>query len=84
MESSHVDTSFVLNPGEARGATLQVIRFSPPANSPLGSVFSYNAMFAQVAMLPNAQRVQTVREYSVSFQNLNASHGAPGAGNLNE
>jgi len=63
------DPSFVLQPGETRNATFQVIRYRP-GNAQLGTSYTYSVSVQQLEILPSKQ-IRTIREYSMNFTDLN-------------
>lgn len=65
------DAQFVLNPGETRAATFNVIRFNSGA-SQVGTAFNYDVVIQQLEILPS-QQVRTVRDYSLNFASLSAN-----------
>lgn len=71
VTGSGADPSFRLNPGEAREASFQIIRFSP-GRTALGSAFTWSLVVENLEVLPGNQ-VRSTREYNLNFQNLNAS-----------
>ncbi|MEG9437767.1 hypothetical protein JAO29_16580 [Edaphobacter sp. HDX4] len=79
--SSSADPRFILQPGETRNATFQVIRYRP-GNAPLGTSYTYNVTIQQLEILPSEQ-IRTVREYSMNFANLNAG-GMPHVQEIND
>lgn len=80
-----VDSSFALRPGESRNATFQIVRYSPPRNSPIGTGFTWDLALSELEVLPNGQQVRNVREHSLSFRDLTARGAAAAApGSVNE
>lgn len=73
-----VDSSFVLRPGESRNGTFQLVRYSPPRNSPLGTGFTWDLVVTQLEVLPNGQQVRPLRDHSLSFRDLTVSMANPG------
>lgn len=71
------DPSFVLNSGESRAATFQLIRYSP-GRTALGTGFSYDVVIEQLEVLPGGQ-VRSLREYSLTFPDLAVSLPRSGA-----
>jgi hypothetical protein len=69
---SSADPSFVLQPGEARNATFQVIRYRP-GNAQLGTSYTYSVSVQQLEILPSKQ-IRTAREYSMNFTDLNPNN----------
>lgn len=64
------DTQFALAPGQGRSATFGLIRYQ--AVPPIGNAWNYNVVIDELEILPG-QQVRTVRENSLSFQNLTAA-----------
>lgn len=73
VESIKADPQFVLNPGESRSATFQLIRYRP-GQSPIGTVFTYDLTLEQLEVLPGNQ-VRSLRQYAVGFKDLTAATG---------
>jgi hypothetical protein len=73
VSSGSINTSFIIRPGESRGATFSV--FHPADRSIIGTSFSWNVTLNQVEVLPNGQQVRTVREYNLNFPDLTARNG---------
>lgn len=73
VESGRADPQFVLNPGESRSATFQLIRYRP-GQSPIGPVFTYDLTLEQLEILPSNQ-VRSIRQYTVGFKDLTATTG---------
>lgn len=63
------DTQFTLAPGQSRNATFNLIRFG--ARPPIGSAWGFDVVIDELEILPG-QQVRTVRENSLSFQNLSS------------
>jgi hypothetical protein len=84
VEGPRADPSFVLGPGESRNATFGVIRFSPPRNDMLGTAFTYDVVIAQLELMSNGQQIRIAREYSLNFQDLQASSAQAAPANVNE
>lgn len=78
---SSADPRFVLQPGETRNATFQVIRYRP-GNAQLGTSYTYNVTIQQLEILPS-QQIRTLREYSMNFPNLDA-RGMPQVQGIND
>ncbi len=68
---SSADPQFILQPGETRSATFQVIRYRP-GNSALGTLFTYAVTIDQLEILPS-QQIRTTREFSMNFLELRTS-----------
>lgn len=65
---SKADPQFVLNPGETRSASFQMIRYRP-GNSQIGTSFTYDVVIEQLEVLPS-QQIRSVRDYSLNFPDL--------------
>jgi hypothetical protein len=61
------DPQFTLNPGQSRSATFGITRFN--AALPVGNSFSYDTVIDELEIVAG-QVVRTVRQNSLSFQNL--------------
>jgi hypothetical protein len=70
-ESQKADPRFILQPGETRNATFQVVRYRP-GNAQLGTSFTYSVTIQQLEILPS-QQIRTTRDYSMNFRDLTAS-----------
>ena len=79
VESQRADPSFMLQPGETRNATFQVIRYRP-GNAQLGTSFTYSVTIDQLEILPS-QQIRTGREFSMNFPDLRPN-GLPSIGGL--
>jgi hypothetical protein len=69
LEGRSVDTQFGLNPGQARSATFNIIRFN--ARPPIGNAWNYDVVIDEIEILPG-QVVRSARQNSLSFPNLTA------------
>jgi hypothetical protein len=72
-----VDTQFGLNPGQARSATFNIIRFN--ARPPIGNAWNYDVVIDEIEILPG-QVVRSARQNSLSFPRLTAGTFSANAG----
>jgi len=63
------DPQFVLQPGEARGATFTVRRYR--TSGQIGTSYTWDVVLVQLETLPS-QQVRAVRDHSLNFPNLTA------------
>jgi hypothetical protein len=76
VTSSAADPQFALNPGQSRAFTIDyVVR---PGRAVVGTKYTADFVLQQLEILPSRQ-VRSVREYSVSYQDLTAGNGAAGS-----
>ena len=68
VEGSRADPQFVLQPGDSRDATFQLIRYNT-GNNPIGTGFSYDLVIDQLEPLPGGQ-IRSLRSYSIGFHDL--------------
>ncbi len=68
VEGRSAGAGFVLQPGQQRMATFQLIRYST-ARKQLGTSFTWDFAVEQLEVLPSSQ-IQTGRQYSLNFQDL--------------
>lgn len=79
VTASAADPQFTLNPGQSRAFTIDyVVR---PGRAVVGTSYTADFVLQQLEILPSRQ-VRSVREYSVSYQDLSAGNaGAAGSTN---
>lgn len=75
------DPQFVLQPGEARSATLNYTRYV--GKTAIGTVFSPDFVVQELEILPSNQ-IRPVRDYNVSFSNVAAGGVADAVNSLND
>jgi hypothetical protein len=63
------DPQFALDPGQARTATFNVVRYN--VNSPVGTAFQYDVVISELEVL-SGQQVRSLRENSLTFAGLTA------------
>lgn len=68
VESRNANADFVLQPGQQRMATFQLVRYST-ARKQLGMTFTWDFAVEELRVLPSNQ-ITTGRQYSLNFQNL--------------
>lgn len=71
--SSHADSTAIMNPGTSRTVTFSAFRV-PSAGQPPGRLFDINATFIQIEDRGRGQ-ISKVRDYQVAFTNAPASGG---------
>ncbi len=69
VDSRSADTQFVLQPGQSRNATFNLVRYN--AKPPYGSTFSYDVVIDELELLAG-QQVRSLRQNSLSFTSLTA------------
>ena len=79
VTSNAADPQFALNPGQSRAFTIDyVVR---PGRAVVGTRYNADFVLQQLEILPSRQ-VRSVREYSVSYQDLSAGNaGTAGSSN---
>lgn len=82
VDARKADPQFVLQPGQSRNATFQVIRYDVGTTA-IGTAFTYDLAVEQLQLLPS-QQVQSVRQYSLNFPSLAAGAQPAAAENLND
>jgi hypothetical protein len=50
----------------------------------LGTAFTYDVVIAQLELMSNGQQIRIAREYSLNFQDLQASSAQAAPANVNE
>ncbi len=73
------DPQFVLNPGQSKMVSFEVMRRN--SGQPTGTSYTFDVSLEQLEILPS-QQVRSVRQFSLNFPNLTLSAmpgGAPGA-----
>ncbi|MFI5242110.1 MAG: hypothetical protein ACHQRL_03800, partial [Gemmatimonadales bacterium] len=68
VESNKADPQFILQPGESREASFQLVRFNV-GNSQIGTGYTYDVVIDQLEPLPGGQ-IRSLRSYSIEFPNL--------------
>lgn len=68
VESNKADPQFILQPGDSREASFQLVRFNV-GNSQIGTGYTYDVVIDQLEPLPGGQ-IRSLRSYSIEFPDL--------------
>lgn len=70
-QGRQANAEFVLQPGQARNATFQLIRYNV-RNAPVGAAYNFDFVIEQLEVLPS-QQIRVAREHSISYQAIGAN-----------